>query len=443
MITFLYILCSLLLVGTVSLVVMLVSSKQREAQARERTRAAEEAAATVEARQRESEREAATIIGERGNRITELSEKLARSETRIESLTEQGERDKQKLEELQASMRHEFRNLASEMMEQKSEQFKKTNKEAMDALLDPLKSTMTEFRERVEKIYTEQTAGQGELREQLKHLHELNNRITGETHALTNALRGNSKVQGDWGEVILQTMLENSGLQRGKHYTVQQNLRDGEGASFRPDVILNLPGGRKVVVDSKVSLTAFVNYCSSDDPPAQERSRKEHLASFRRHVEELGAKSYQALLDESPDFVIMFVPNEPAFMSALQNDDSLWNYAYNKKVIISSPTNFFALLKIVDDLWKRDDQSRNALNIAQRGGLLYDKFVGFVESLESVGKGLAAADANYQRAIKQLSEGNGNLIGQAEKLRELGVKTSKRLSLASAPREEDDRPEEG
>lgn len=376
-------------------------------------------------------------LSARGNTITRLSSELARADSRNESLAEQGRRDREELEKLQSSFRLEFRNLANEILEEKSAQFKRTNKEAIDILLKPFRDNISEFRERVEKIYSEENQQRGALRSEIRSLQELNRRITEETTNLTQALRGNSKVQGDWGEMILETILESSSLVRGIHYTTQENLKSDEGSNLRPDVILHLPGGKRIVIDSKVSLTAFVEHCGAEEDGVRKRHLDDHISSVRRHVGELGSKRYQDLLD-SPDFVIMFVPNEPAFMAALQTDSSIWDDAYRKKVIVSSPTNLFALLKIVDDLWKRDNQSRNAIAIADEGAKLYDKFVGFVETLESIGKGLRGASENYERAMTQLRTGNGNLIGRTEKLRKLGVKASKSLPAGIVAHEEEE-----
>lgn len=400
-------------------------------------RVSDSVAADAEQRRRDAETSAAELLAARTDTITQLTADLARADARIENLTEQGRRDKEELEKLQASFRMEFRNLANEILEEKSTQFKKTNKEAMDVLLKPFRDNMTDFRERVEKIYSDENQQRGALKNEIRNLQELNRRITEETSNLTNALRGNSKVQGDWGEMILETILESSNLVRGIHYVTQENLKNEEGSNLRPDVILNLPEGKRIVIDSKVSLTAFVEHCSADGEADRKRHLGEHISSVRRHVNELGSKRYQDLLD-SPDFVIMFVPNEPAFMAALQSDSTIWDDAYKKKVIVSSPTNLFALLKIVDDLWKRDNQSRNAIAIADEGAKLYDKFVGFVETLESVGKGIRNASESYDKAMTQLRTGSGNLIGRTEKLRKLGVKASKSLPSSVAGHDDDE-----
>lgn len=354
------------------------------------------------------------------------SVEMARAEAEIAKLREKTESDRRELEKLQESFRLEFRNLANDILEEKSRQFKETNRESLDILLKPFRDNLADFKKRVEDIYSEENRQHGSLRSELKNLLELNQRITQETTNLTNALKGSGKIQGDWGEMILERILESSNLQRGVHYFVQENFRDEEGNNLRPDVVLALPEGKRIVIDSKVSLTAYVGFSGEEDEVRRENHLRDHLGSVRRHVAELHAKNYQNLVD-SPDFVIMFVPNEPAFMSALQNDNSLWSEAYNKKVIISSPTNLFALLKIVDDLWKRDNQSKHSLAIAEEGGRLYDKFVGFVSSLEEVGRNLDRAQKSYEQAHGQLKSGKGSLVTRSEKLRELGVKASKKL----------------
>ena len=368
--------------------------------------------------------------------IRTLIARHTEAQVRLETLQTKAENDRQELEKLQASFRTEFRNLANDILEEKSKQFKQTSRESMEALLKPFGDSITEFKNRVETIYSDENQQRGALKNEIRNLLDLNRRITEETTNLTNALKGNSKVQGDWGEMILETILESSNLVNGIHYTTQQNLKDEEGNNLRPDVILNLPDNKQIVIDSKVSLTAFVNYVNTEEASARDKALKEHLHSVRAHVDELGCKSYQTLVN-SPDFVIMFIPNEPAFLAALQNDPSIWGDAYRKKVIISSPTNLFALLKIVDDLWKRDNQSKNALAIAREGANLYDKFVGFAETLLDLGKNLDTASRNYEKALGQLKTGKGNLIARSEKLRELGVKATKNLPPALNDFEED------
>ena len=347
---------------------------------------------------------------------------------------------------LEQQQRLAFKNLANEILDEKSRQFKQSNRESLESLLNPFREQIEGFRKRVDEVYEGEVKQHSSLETEICRLREANLRMSEEADNLTRALKGNSKVQGDWGEMLLETILDSSHLTKGIHYETQHNLKDEQGNNLRPDVILKLPEGKRIVIDSKVSLTAYVAYTESATPEEASRAVKDHLRSVRAHVDELSGKCYQALLDrtrsESPDFVIMFVPSEPAFLLAMQQDASLWSYAYNKKVIVSSPTNLFALLKIVDDLWKRDMQSRNARKIADEGGKLYDKFMGFAETLFDLGKSISASSEKYEKAIKQLKTGQGNLIRRTERLRELGVKATKSLpNQLSDYDEEDERTE--
>lgn len=340
-------------------------------------------------------------------------------------------------EQFEEQLREQFRTLAGDVLGEQSRRFKEENRESMDVILKPFKDNIKDFRERVESIYSHQNEQSGALKSELQRLMELNARITTETTNLTMALKGNSKVQGDWGEVILETILENFNFIRGVHYHTQHNLKDEQGQNLRPDVILNLPGGKQIVIDSKVSLTAYVNYVAAEDDIARRTAMAAHVDSVRKHVKELSAKSYQQLL-QSPDFVIMFIPNEPAFLDALKEDGKIWSDAYEKKVIVSSPTNLFALLKIVDDLWRRDDQSRNQQAILENAEKLYSQLVDFITALEGVGTGLEQARARYDEAHKRLTSGNNNIVRLGERLRKLGVSSKKSMpkSLAETVDEE-------
>lgn len=340
-------------------------------------------------------------------------------------------------EQFEEQLREQFRTLAGDVLGEQSRRFKEENRESMDVILKPFKDNIKDFRERVESIYSHQNEQSGALKSELQRLMELNARITTETTNLTMALKGNSKVQGDWGEVILETILENFNFIRGVHYHTQHNLKDEQGQNLRPDVILNLPGGKQIVIDSKVSLTAYVNYVAAEDDIARRSAMAAHVESVRKHVKELSAKSYQQLL-QSPDFVIMFIPNEPAFLDALKEDGKIWSDAYEKKVIVSSPTNLFALLKIVDDLWRRDDQSRNQQAILENAEKLYSQLVDFITALEGVGTGLEQARARYDEAHKRLTSGNNNIVRLGERLRKLGVSSKKSMpkSLAETVDEE-------
>ena len=328
-------------------------------------------------------------------------------------------------QEVEQAMREQFKALAGDVLGEQSRRFKEENRESMDLILKPFKDNIIEFRTRVESIFTHQNEQSGVLKNELQRLMELNVQITTETTNLTNALRGNSKVQGDWGEVILETILDNSNLIRGVHYQTQLNVKDEAGNNLRPDVVLYLPNNKQIIIDSKVSLTAYVNYVSAQTEAERRVAMAAHIASVRQHFKELSSKKYQQLM-QSPDFVVMFVPNEPAFLDALKEDHTIWSDAYDKKVVISSPTNLFALLKLVDDLWRRDDQNKNQENIIKFGVTLYEQLVAFTSALEGVGTGLEQARAKYDEAFKRLCHGNNNIIRVGEKLRKLGLPTTKR-----------------
>ena len=385
-------------------------------------------------------------------RIVELEESLASSqqnfnEERIAHVRTQSERDalKQSLEQLRTeretserTMKSEFKNLANEILVEHQHHLRQANRDSLDLLLKPFKDNITEFRERVERIYAHENEQRGALKNELDNLIKLNQQMTSSAANLTDALKGNSKVQGDWGEVILETILDNSNLIRGVHYQTQLNVKDETGSNLRPDVVLYLPNNKQIVIDSKVSLTAYVNYVSAQTEAERRVAMAAHIASVRQHVKELSAKKYQQLM-QSPDFVVMFVPNEPAFLDALKEDHTIWSDAYDKKVVVSSPTNLFALLKLVDDLWRRDDQTKNQENIIKFGVTLYEQLVAFTAALEGVGAGLEQARAKYDEAYKRLHTGNNNIVRLGERLKKLGLPTKKQQTakaLAEADVEE-------
>lgn len=389
-------------------------------------RSAEKAAADAELR---------TLLEQRAT----AQSAAAAAEAKLSAAQERMTAEKAEREKTEEVMRTQFRNLANDIFGEQARHFRETNKESLDVLLKPFKDNILDFRERVEKIYAAENEQRGALRNELKNLTELNHRITAETTNLTNALKGNSKVQGDWGEMILETILCNSNLIKGVHYDTQHNLKDSEGNNLRPDVVLYLPEQKQIVIDSKVSLTAFVGYVGAETEAERTQFLAAHLSSVRQHVTELGRKEYQRLLN-SPDFVIMFVPNEPAFLAALQSDPAIWSDAYDKKVIISSPTNLFALLKLVDDLWKRNAQNKNTADIVNYGTKLYEQLVAFTASLENVGLSLDKARDAYSDAYKRLCTGNDNIIRSGERLRRLGLPTKRRHSARTL--EAADNPEE-
>lgn len=415
-------LCGLLALLAVAATVVSIALRREMHAVREELKAANEA-------QQRAQQEAADQREARGRVEVELASVRAASTAEIAALKtrteEVREEERKRREEEIDHLKSHFRNLSTEILGEQSRQFRETNRESMDVLLKPFRENITEFRERVERIYSHENEQRGELKNELKNLMELNRRITTETTNLTNALRGNSKVQGDWGETMLETILDNSSLVKGLHYETQHNLKDSEGRNLRPDVVLHLPEKRQIVIDSKVSLTAYVAYTAAESHEEQQRHLAAHIASVRQHVTELGRKEYQRLLD-SPDFVIMFIPNEPAFLEALKADSAIWNDAYDKKVIISSPTNLFALLKLVADLWKYDAQDKNTKRIAECGLKLYEQAVAFSSSLESVGAALQKAQAAYDDAHKRLSTGNNNLVRVGLQLKETARLQSKK-----------------
>ncbi|MFR9523260.1 MAG: DNA recombination protein RmuC [Rikenellaceae bacterium] len=371
---------------------------------------------------------AEAVAAQREVEIRQLLQESAQYKSQLKLSEQQREEQRVQQKDDEQRLREQFKNLATEIFAEHTKEFKSTNKESIDLLLKPFKDNISQFRERVEAIYSVENEQRGALHNELKNLMELNRKITAETTNLTNALKGNSKVQGDWGEMILETILDSSNLEKGIHYSTQSNIKDDAGNNLRPDVVLNLPDNKQIVIDSKTSLTAFVNYVSSESEAERSVLLDQHLKSVRQHVNELGRKEYQKLIN-SPDFVIMFIPNEPAFLAALQADNTIWADAYNKKVIISSPTNLFALLKLVDDLWKRNAQTKNTEAIVKNATKLFEQLVGFTSSLEDASKALDTARGKYDDAFKRLHTGNDNIARLGEKLRKLGLPTKKKLSV--------------
>lgn len=366
-------------------------------------------------------------------------------QARNQMLSENMEVQKQEVQRVRQEMNNEFKVLANEILQEKSKSFSEMNHERLAEILNPLKERLEGFKKTVEETYNNEARERFSLKEQIKELVERSESIGAEAKQLTHALRGDSKIQGDWGEMILESILEKSGLEKDREYFVQETLRDEEGHTIqgsdgrkmRPDVIIRYPGGEnhQMVIDSKVSLTAYVNYVNAEDADEARLALKQHLVSVRKHIDELAGKSYQDYVGKG-DHVMMFIPNEAAYLAAMQADHALWQYAYEKKVLLLSPTNLIAALKLVADLWQRDKQTRNAIDIAEEGGKLYDKFADFVDDMEKIGKSLNTTAMAYTDAMKKLKTGNGNLIGRVEKLKVMGVKAKKNLPAVNEEEEE-------
>ena len=342
---------------------------------------------------------------------------------------------KQELDKMGTRFQQEFELLANKILEEKSKKFTNQNQENISNILQPLGKELEAFKKQVQEAYAMESRERFSLEGKVKELAVLNQQISQEAKNLTNALKGNAKIRGNWGEAILETILQNSGLEKDRHYSIQGFLKDEnehpligpDGKRMQPDVIIHYPDDKKVIVDSKISLIAYEKYSSTIGETEQKLALDLHIKAIKTHIDQLSAKQYESYT-KALDFVIMFVPLEAAYIVALQADPQIWEYAYKKRVLLISSSNLIAALKMIKDLWIRDDQSKNALEIAERGGKLYDKLSNFVNSLEDVGKHLDKSQDSYNTAIKQLKTGKGNLLSQAEKLRTLGVNARNKIS---------------
>ncbi|QIY82088.1 DNA recombination protein RmuC [Chryseobacterium sp. NEB161] len=351
------------------------------------------------------------------------------------NLQENLENQKSEFLKLQETTRLHFEKTANQILEEKSEKFTQLNQNQLKTILEPFQEKINELKNTVNETYDKEAKERFSLGEKVRELKDLNQQISEDARQLTRALKGESKTQGNWGEMILESILEKSGLRKNQEYFMEHELRDENnkaifsefsGKKMRPDAVVKYPDNRNVIIDSKVSLTAFVEMTDETDPDIFAIKQNQHLQSVKNHIMQLSQKAYDDF-DKSLDFVMMFVPSEAAYMTALQTDPQLWNFAYDKRILLLSPTNLITSLKLVQDLWKRECQNRNAMEIAERGAKLYDKFVGFVENLERIGKNIDQAKNSYNDAFKQLSSGNDNLMIQTQKLKNLGIKNKKNL----------------
>jgi DNA recombination protein RmuC len=373
------------------------------------------------------------------SKVLDLNSKLSASKADYSNLEQKLAEQKKEIEDLQAKFTKEFENLANKILDEKSRKFTEQNKTNLDDILKPLGERIKEFEKKVNDVYINETKERASLAEQIRNLHELNQQMTKEATNLTRALKGDSKTQGNWGEFILESILEKSGLVKDREYVVQGTVKNEDGKLMRPDIIINLPENKSMVIDSKVSLTAYEQYNSAEDDSERTRFLNEHTASVKNHVRRLSPKEYQNLYGlQSLDFVLMFIPIEPAFAAAVQNDSSIFYEAFDKNIVVVSPTTLLATLRTIASIWKQEKQNRNAMEIAKQSGELYDKFVGFMEDLVSIGNNLKQTKDNYDKAMNKLAEGRGNLIKRVEDIKQLGAKTTKSLPNSLLDRADDE-----
>ncbi len=357
-----------------------------------------------------------------------LAIQLSKKETDFENLWERNKEQKQEVEQLQEKFTKEFENLANKILEEKTSKFTEQNKENLKTILSPLQDKIQLFEKKVEDTHKESIDYHAALRQQILGLREMNEQMSKETLNLTKALKGDSKMQGNWGELILERVLEKSGLEKDREYFVQQSFVTEEGNRVFPDVVINLPDGKKMIVDSKVTLTAYERYINEEDDTLKAQHLKDHVIAINRHVEQLGNKNYHDLYQmESPDFVLLFIPIESAFALALNEDTTLYNKAFEKNIVIVTPSTLLATLRTIDSMWTNQKQQENALEIARQAGALYDKFEGFVTDLVKIGKKMDEAKIEYQGAMNKLVDGKGNLVTSVEKLKKMGAKAKKSL----------------
>ena len=372
-------------------------------------------------------------------KVIDLNSRLSALQSDYNNLQQKLTEQKAEVEELQQKFTKEFENLANKIFKEKTDEFSKQSKTNLSEILNPLKEKINEFQSKVEETNKESIDRFASLRQQLTSLKDMNQQITQEAKNLTEALKGQSKTQGNWGEFILESILEKSGLVKGREYVVQESLTSESGKRLQPDVIIKLPENKSIVVDSKVSLIGYEKYISEEDEHQKQLGLREHINSIRSHIKNLSGKNYQNLYQlESLDFVLMFMPIEPAFALAVQNDQAIFNDAFEMNIVIVSPSTLLATLRTISSIWRQENQNKNALEIARQSGDMLDKFTAFVEDLLTVGKGLISVKDNYDKAMNKLTDGRGNLISRAEKIKELGAKTSKSLPPAILNRAKED-----
>jgi DNA recombination protein RmuC len=357
-----------------------------------------------------------------------LAIQLSKKEVDFENLWERHKEQKNEIAALQEKFTKEFENLANKILEEKSAKFTEQNSVNLKNILMPLQDKILGFEQKVEQTHKESIDYHAALRQQILGLSEMNAQMSKETLNLTKALKGESKMQGNWGELVLERVLEKSGLEKGREYEVQQSFTNAEGARVFPDVVINLPDGKKMIVDSKVSLVAYERWINEESDDLRTEYLREHVNSIKRHVEQLGSKNYHDLYQmASPDFVVLFIPMEPAFAIALNEDSTLYSRAFDRNIVIVTPTTLLATLRTIDSMWSNQKQQENAFEIARQAGALYDKFEGFVTDLIKIGNKINDTKSEYESAMNKLVDGRGNLISSVEKLKKMGAKAKKSL----------------
>lgn len=376
-------------------------------------------------------------IEELKTQLMEFSSEKSKLTANNESLSEKLTVQKTEIEGLQKAAHLQFEKIASQLLDEKSTKFTETNKTNLEALLNPLKEDIGKFKAKVEETHTEDTKQRVSLEERIRGLIDQTNKVSTEASNLATALKGKPQKRGNWGEMVLERILEMSGLNKDREYFVQGSIKDEDGNNLRPDVRINLPDKRVIMVDSKVSLVAYDNFYATENPEEQKIHLNKHLESVNKHIDQLSSKNYDNLGD-TLDFTMMFIPIEPAYMLTIQADPSIWAKAYEKRILLVSPTNLIACLKLFSDLWKRDSQSKNASEIVKRGEALYEKFVGFTKTFEDIGESINTTQDRYNKALGQLRDGKGNIINQGIALKNLGLKSDKKVPDKLIPIDEID-----
>jgi DNA recombination protein RmuC len=386
-------------------------------------------------------------LSEEREKVRDRDTRLAKAEEVFRGLNEKLVTQKSEVEDLQKKFATEFENVANRLLEEKSKKFTEQNKVQLDSVLGPLKDKIQLFEKKVEESYDKELRDKISLREEVRKLYDLNSKISEEANNLTRALKGDTKMQGNWGEVILEKILERSGLKKDLEYRTQVATTNSDGVSIRPDVVVYLPDNKNIIIDSKVSLIAYEAYVNSELEEEKEKHLKDHLLSLRNHIRGLGEKSYSSSGDlNTPDFVLMFIPIESCFSIAIQSDIELFNFAWERKIVMVSPSTLLVTLRTINSIWLQEKQTRHAIDIARESGKLYDKFVGFVEDMQKLGDRIDGVHKSYDESMKKLSTGTGNLITRVEKIKHMGAKASKQLPqkyLNDKPAEEEiEEPEE-